>query len=165
MPKNLPTTIIEECIDLEPSQILYDLVRFKNKGVVPKGFRFANSPDDVVSNGHTYTGYPFSLIAKPPQKKGEQPVMRMRMSNVGQELQREFQRVLEDKNVWTVDVFSVLANDKDTPFDMYGNYYIYGTVDYGLADISIQMTPFNHRQQEAGTLRFDSRTTPNIIGR
>ena len=163
MPRNLPSAIIEEATSLEPTQILYDLVRIKNKGVVL--FRFANSPDNVTSNGHIYTGYPFSMIAKPPQKKGEQPVMRMRMTNVGQELQREFQKVIGRSNSWTIDVFSVLANAKDTPFDHYGNYYVYGTVDYGLTELSFQMTPFNHRQQEAGTLRFDTRTTPNIIGR
>ena len=163
MAKNLTSTIIEECTSLEPEQRLYDLIRIKNKGVVH--FRLANSPDSITSNGHTYTGFPFSMIAKPSQKKSEQPVIRIRASNVGQELQREFQEVLGENNVWTVDVFSVLSSDPNRHFDQYGNYFVYGSIEYGLTELSFQVTPFNYRQQEAGTLRFDTRTTPNLIGR
>lgn len=72
--------------------------------------RLVDNTEDVVSNGNTYTAFPFA-VSLPPDQEGELPRVQLVIDNVTQLLIAEVRSI---SSPFTVSLSVIMASDPDT---------------------------------------------------
>ena len=119
-----------------------------------------SSAADQVVNGIRFRGGAGFRLRPPKKQAGVVPVIRLDISNIGQEFERILLEDTADDTVWTVNFFHTLGSDTSIRFEEYRNFYVHGAPEYDLNSIRFSLTPFDVANRRFGPLIFDTEITP-----
>lgn len=110
MARSTSTTLRSAANAEETSEAFLILFDFYHADMTPDTLRFVNNYTDVVSNGETYTAYPFSLTI-PSDLEDSLPRIQLTIDNVSRLIMDEIRLLTSAPDI---SIYVILASDPDT---------------------------------------------------
>lgn len=109
MSRSLSTAARAALYGPQTAEVFLHLLEIDHADLVTP-IRLVDNTEDIVSNGDTYTAFPFS-VSLPPDQEGELPRVQLVVDNVTQLLIAEVRSIA---TAFTVSLSVVMASDPDT---------------------------------------------------
>lgn len=158
MPRTLPTTVITAVNSQTTPSAFLVLVEI-SYSTIPTIY-FVNNTEDIVSNGVTYTAYPFSVIL-PPDDPDLQVRARLTLSHVTTEL--NVLRSIAGRRERAAFALKVIdADDPDTILQSVSGL-VAASVSYNAEQMDIDLTIDNFLTEPFPSATFSPSTFPGIF--
>jgi hypothetical protein len=120
MPRNVSLSAMQAALAQETSKVFLVLLEVKHVDL-PESIRLVNNTTNIVSEGHTYTAFPFH-VTMPDDRDDREPVAEVSVANVTRELIDEIRNIHDTLHV----VLRVVL--ADTP----------STIEWGPVEMEVQ---------------------------
>jgi len=159
MARTLPSTFVTAANAQETDMVLLALVTITHSAITTQ--RLVNNTQDVVSNGNTFTAYPFSVTI-PPDEEGAPPVMEFSIFNAGLEIVTPARQVAGNRTRAKCTLQIVDYAYPDTVLESFSNYDIV-QVAYDADLLRISASIESWLTQQFPGPEFNPGNTPGIF--
>lgn len=111
MARSINAATIRKMNDSHSDEAFFTLIEIKHSDFT--NVRLVNNTEDIVSDGSTYTAFPFSIIL-PVDNESAQPEFTVRVQNANLELVNEFRTIAGGSERVTCDIGVIALSDPDT---------------------------------------------------
>lgn len=126
MARTIPTTIVEAMNAATTDEAFLVLLELRHSAFTTQ--RVVNNTEDIVSNGDTYSKFPFSMVA-PPDSDEFQPRIQVVALDVAGELVVDMRAIAGTRERAAATISIIVASDPDTILAQWSDFEVIG-VEY-----------------------------------